>query len=433
MPSAITHVQPGSIADRLGLQPGDVLMEIAGEEIIDQIDYQALTASTKFDVVYARQNKKHTVKVRKQDWEPVGITLDQSIVSSPRPCRNHCIFCFIDQMPPGMRKTLYVKDDDWRLSLMMGNYITMTNIDDQEFDRIIRRKVSPLFISVHTTNPDLRVMMLRNPRAGEVMDKMQTLKEKGIRFHCQVVLCPGWNDGEELLRTLADLKTLRPAIESVALVPIGLTKYRDNLPYIKPYDKDMAAQLLDMIRPMQEAYLSELGTRFVFPSDEFYCLSGYTLPTDEEYEDYPQIENGVGMLRMFETDLQYAVEDLPAPDGPRQHVVIACGTSVAPFLQQMADEYAPDHITVTVQPIINRFFGETVTVSGLITGGDLVEQLQGVKADKICIVRSMIRAEGDLFLDDMTIDEVRQALPATLCIVENTGEGFWRAISGQEE
>ena len=433
MQHEITGIEPRSVAQKNGLKAGDLLLSINGEAVMDEIDYQALIAGTRADLEILRNGQKQLIRIRKEEGEPLGLHFGDTMALSPRTCHNNCVFCFIAQMPPKLRKTLYVKDDDWRYSLMMGNFVTLTNVNDQEFDRIIRRKVSPLFISVHTTNPDLRVMMLRNPRAGEVMDKMQTLKEKGIRFHCQVVLCPGWNDGEELLRTLADLKTLRPAIESVALVPIGLTKYRDNLPYIKPYDKDMAAQLLDMIRPMQEAYLSELGTRFVFPSDEFYCLSGYTLPTDEEYEDYPQIENGVGMLRMFETDLQYAVEDLPAPDGPRQHVVIACGTSVAPFLQQMADEYAPDHITVTVQPIINRFFGETVTVSGLITGGDLVEQLQGVKADKICIVRSMIRAEGDLFLDDMTIDEVRQALPATLCIVENTGEGFWRAISGQEE
>ncbi|MBQ8202504.1 MAG: DUF512 domain-containing protein [Clostridia bacterium] len=434
MSTAITHVQPGSIADRLGLVEGDLLEAIAGEPIIDQIDYQALTAQERFDMLVTRKDGTQKVfHVRKEDWEPLGVTLDQTIVSKPRPCRNHCIFCFIDQMPPGMRKTLYVKDDDWRLSLMMGNYITMTNIDDKELDRIIRRKVSPLFISVQCTDPDMRVKLLRNPSAALIMDRLRLLKDNGIRFHCQVVLCPGWNDGDILMRTLEDLATLAPAAQSVALVPIGLTKFREGLPCIKPYDKDMAADLIRSVEPMQRRFLKELDTRFVFPADEFYCLSGLPLPEDQEYEDYPQIENGVGMLRMFETDLRYAAEDYPVAQTPPRHLVIATGTSIAPFLQELADQYAPSGTTVEVRPIINSFFGESVTVAGLITGGDLVDQCRNVVADEILIVRSMIRAEGDMFLDDMTVEEVRNALPAPLHITENSGEGFWRAISGLEE
>lgn len=434
MPTAITHVQPGSIADRLGLREGDQLLSIAGEPIIDQIDYQALTADRRFDMIVRRKDgREETIRVRKQDWEPLGITLDQTIVSSPRPCRNHCIFCFIDQMPPGMRKTLYVKDDDWRLSLMMGNYITMTNIDDAELDRIIRRRVSPLFISVQCTDPDMRVKLLRNPQAAQIMDKLRLLKAHGIRFHCQIVLCPGWNDGEILMKSIRELAELAPAAQSIALVPIGLTRFRDGLPYIKPYDRQMATELIESVRPLQAKYLSELGTRFVFPADEFYCLSGLPLPEDEEYEDYPQIENGVGMLRMFETDLKYAAEDFPVEETAPRRLCIATGTSVAPFLQQLADKYAPRGTTVEVRPIINRFFGETVTVAGLITGGDLVEQCRDVAADEILIVRSMIRAEGDLFLDDMSVEAVRKALPAPLRITESTGEGFWRAISGCQD
>lgn len=432
MPTAITHVQPGSIAHRLGLQPGEKLVTIAGEPIIDQIDYQALTAQSRFDMtVEGLDGTERVLHVRKQDWQPLGLTLDQTIVSCPRPCRNHCIFCFIDQMPPGMRKTLYVKDDDWRLSLMMGNYITMTNINDKELDRIIRRKVSPLFISVQCTDPEMRVKLLRNPHAAKIMDNLRLLKANGIRFHAQVVLCPGWNDGDILLKTLEDLETLRPAIQSIALVPIGLTKFRDGLPYIKPYDRQMATELIESMRPYQECFLREIGTRLVFPSDEFYCLSGLPLPTDEEYEDYPQIENGVGMLRMFETDLAYAVEDFPMEETAPRRICIATGTSVAPFLRELANRYAPRGTQVEVRPIINRFFGETVTVTGLITGQDLVAQCQDVDADEIMIVRSMIRAEGDLFLDDMSIDEVRRQLPCPLRITENSGEGFWRAISDQ--
>ena len=432
MSTAITHVQPGSIAQRLGLAAGDKLVSIAGEPIIDQIDYQALTAQERFDMmVEDAGGQTRTVHVRKEDWEPLGLTLDQTIVSKPRPCRNHCVFCFIDQMPPGMRKTLYVKDDDWRLSLMMGNYITMTNIDDHELDRIIRRKVSPLFVSVQCTDPDMRVKLLRNPNAAKIMDNLRLLKANGIRFHAQMVLCPGWNDGEILKKSLEDLETLRPAVQSIALVPIGLTKFRDGLPYIKPYNKQMATNLIESVKPYQERFLREIGTRLVFPADEFYCLSGLPLPTDEEYEDYPQIENGVGMLRMFETDLEYAVEDLPMTETPPRRICIATGTSVAPFLRELADKHAPRGTTVEVRPIVNKFFGESVTVTGLITGQDLVAQCQDVQADEILIVRSMIRAEGDLFLDNMSVDEVRSKLPCPLTITENSGEGFWRAISGQ--
>ena len=430
MPTAITHVQPGSIAERLGLRAGDLLESIAGEPIIDQIDYQALTAHSRFELTLRRGDEVLTLPVRKHDWEPLGLTLDQTIVSNPRPCKNHCIFCFIDQMPPGMRKTLYVKDDDWRLSLMMGNYITMTNIDDTEFDRIIRRKVSPLFISVQCTDPEMRVKMLRNPKAAQIMDKLRTLKQHGIRFHCQVVLCPGWNDGDILMKTIRELAELAPAAQSIALVPIGLTKHRDGLPYIKPYDKQMATELIESVKPLQAKFLVEMGTRFVFPADEFYCLSGLPIPEDEEYEDYPQIENGVGMLRMFETDLHYAAEDYPVEETQPRRLCIATGTSIAPFLQRLADQYAPKGTTVEVRPIVNHFFGESVTVAGLITGGDLVAQCQDVQADEILIVRSMIRAEGDMFLDDMTVEEVRKALPAPLLITEASGEGFWRAISG---
>ena len=252
MSSAITHVQKASIAAKLGLQAGDVLEKIAGEPVIDQIDYQALTAQESFTIEITRQGKPMTFRVRKEDWEPLGITLDQTIVSHPRSCRNHCIFCFIDQMPHGMRDTLYVKDDDWRLSLMMGNFITMTNISDSEMDRIIRRKVSPLYISVQATDPDVRVKMLRNPHAGDIMDKLRLLKDNGIRFHCQLVLCPGWNDGDVLLKSIRDLSSLAPASCSVALVPVGLTKHREGLAEIKPYTKKMAAELIRTIQPMQQ-------------------------------------------------------------------------------------------------------------------------------------------------------------------------------------
>ena len=434
MASTIIHVAPGSIAERLGLKEGDQLEKIAGEPVIDQIDYQALTAQERFSMEVLRANSERTVlHVHKEDWEPLGLTLDQSIISKPRPCHNHCIFCFIDQMPPGMRDTLYVKDDDWRLSLMMGNFVTLTNVNDQEFDRILRRRVSPLYISVHVTDPDMRCRMMRNPHAGQIMDRLRTLKAHGLRYHCQVVLCPGWNDGELLMKTLRDLESLRPAAQSVALVPVGLTRWREGLDKIEPYNRDTARQLVETIKPIQADFLRRLGTRFVFPSDEFYCLSGLPLPEDEEYEGYPQVENGVGMLRLFETDIRYAAEDFPCDVPCPKRRLIACGTSVASFIRRMIDTYAPSGTQIEVRPILNRFFGESVTVTGLITGGDLIEQLQDVQCDEIMICRNMIRNEGDLFLDGTSVEQARQALPAPLRIVENTGEGFWKALCGMEE
>lgn len=434
VPSVITHVTPGSIADRVGLKEGDRINTIAGERIIDQIDYQALTAQTHFDMdITHADGQSETLHVNKKDWQPLGVILDQSIISKPRECANHCIFCFIDQMPPHMRNTLYVKDDDWRLSLMMGNFVTMTNISDKEFDRILRRKVSPLYISVHTTNPELRERMMHNRNAGQIMDRLRTLKAHGLRFNCQVVLCPGWNDGDELVRTLNDLETLRPAISSVALVPVGLTKYREGLAKVEPYNRETAAALIDQILPIQEAYVKAFGSRFVFPSDEFYCLSGRPLPKDEDYEGYPQIENGVGMLRLFETDIRYAVEDYPCTVPSPKRRIIATGTSVASFLREMIDRYAPKGTQIEVRPILNKFFGESVTVTGLITGGDLIDQLQDADCDEIMICRNMIRNEGDLFLDNLSVDEVRSRLPAPLRIVENTGEAFWRAVCGMED
>ena len=362
MSSAITQVQKASIAAKLGLQAGDVLETIAGEPVIDQIDYQALTAQEDFIIEITRQGKPMSFHVRKEDWEPLGITLDQSIVSHPRSCHNHCIFCFIDQMPRGMRDTLYVKDDDWRLSLMMGNFITMTNLSDSEMDRIIRRKVSPLYISVQATDPDVRVKLLRNPHAGDIMDKLRLLKDNGIRFHCQLVLCPGWNDGEVLLKSIRDLASLAPAACSVALVPVGLTRHREGLAQIKPYTRDMAAELLRTIRPLQKKFLQELGTRFVFPADEFYCLAGMPLPEDEEYEDYPQIENGIGMLRMFETDLRFAVEDYPVAETAPRRLVIACGTSIAAQIP-----YTVSMIMIRVQPLSNAI-GLTLSIKSFSRG-----------------------------------------------------------------
>lgn len=431
----IISVAAGSPAERAGLKAGDIIETIGGEEVLDEIDYQALTSRALTDLVYRDPSgAEKSCRIRKHDWEGLGLTLDESVILKPRPCRNHCVFCFIDQMPPNMRETLYVKDDDWRLSLMMGNYVTLTNVSDAEFSRIIRRHASPLYISVHATDPDLRVRMMKNPRAGELMGRLRQLAAHGISFHCQIVLCPGLNDGDALLRSIRDLRSLWPAARSLALVPVGLTCHREGLETLTPYDAGRAKALLDFLQPVQEMYLRELGTRFVFPSDEFYCLSGREIPPEEHFENYPQIENGVGMLRQLESEMAESLEwdELPAPPD-KQALIIATGVSAAPFIRKLCSRFAPEGTEVRVIPVTNRFFGETVTVTGLITGRDLLHALEGVSGDRLLIAGNMLRENEDCFLDDVTLTEIRAALPYPVQAVQNNGSALLRALYTSEE
>lgn len=431
MPHTIVAVQRGSAAYRNGIHSGDKLCRINGEEVIDQIDYQALSTNNLVILDIEKQNgEEAVVTIRKDEYEPLGIQLEETLISRPRSCRNHCVFCFIDQMPPSLRNTLYVKDDDWRLSLMMGNYITLTNLSESEIDRIIRRHASPLFISVHATDGQVRRQMMKNPSSDRIMEHLDRFTKAGIQFHCQIVLCPGLNDGPVLDNTLGDLLFFYPAARSAALVPVGLTSHRDGLDKLTPFDREAAAALIQSIVPLQQHNLEKYGTRFVFPADELYCLSGLPLPEESYYEDFPQIENGVGLLRLFISDVEQSVEDELVPREGIRHITIACGTSVAPFLQELANRFAPPEIEVSIQPILNDFFGRTITVTGLITGQDLVKQLQNVKTDHILICANMLRAEGDLFLDDMSLAEAAQALPAPLHVIPNSGRAFYHAVYG---
>jgi len=429
----ITAVVEGSPAFKNGLRPGDTLLSINNEELIDQIDYQALSS------------KRHLVlHVRKQDgrdWHvelikgagvPLGLSFGESMITRPRICKNKCVFCFIDQMPPACRKTLYVKDDDWRMSLMMGNFITLTNVDDDEFSRILKRKVSPLYISVHVTDPDIRVQMMRNPHAGKIMDRLQALKEHNIKFHCQIVLCPGINDGEVLERTLNDLTALSPCALSAALVPVGLTRYREHLAKLDTYKKDTAEKVLAICEKWQRKCLSTLGTRFVFPADEMLCIAGRDIPEEDYYEGYPQIENGVGLMRKFLTSLIKAHQDNNRTAKERR-VLIPCGTSIAPYMRKWLDDYAPKGVSITVTPIENRFFGETVTVTGLLTGKDILDQIDASQADEILLCAVTLRAEGDLFLDDMSIESFKSSLPIPVRIVQNSGDALHAALLGNIE
>jgi len=436
MSVGIITVTPGSPADRAGILPGERIVSIDHEPVLDEIDYQALTARRSFTVVIAGSNGSREIHIVKKEYEAFGLCLDEREAMKPRHCRNRCIFCFVDQLPQGMRETLYVKDDDWRLSLMMGNYVTLTNIDDREFERILARKASPLYISVHATDPAVRSRMLNNPNAAGLLSRLNRLKQEGLEFHCQVVLCPGVNDGKILQHTLEDLAMLWPAARSVAIVPVGLTSHRKGLCPLKGFDSIGAAEVLDLLHSFQRRFLRELGTRFVFPSDEFYCKCGRPLPTDIEYEDYPQIENGVGMLRQLEQECLLAAEDLPDPGTAlRRHrkLLIPTGISAQPFIRAIADRYAPAGTEVEVIAVRNRFFGDSITVTGLIVGQDLIHTLEGMEGDEILICDTMLRENTDRFLDDTTLEEVHRRLSKPIRIVRNQGESLIRALWGMEE
>jgi len=430
MAHRIEAVEPHGVAYRRGIRAGDSLAAINGEPILDEIDYQALTNKTRLDLsIIHPDGQTAQVRIIKAKDAPLGLRLADTLACTPRQCKNKCVFCFIDQMPPGMRDTLYVKDDDWRLSLMMGNFITLTNVDEQEFARILRRKASPLYISVHATQPDVRVRMMKNPNARFILDRLNALRDHGIRFHCQIVLCPGWNDGDVLDDTLRTLTGLWPAAQSAALVPVGLTKYREGLEPLTPYTREEAREVLKICRRWQEKCLEQFGTRFVFPSDEMLCIAQEEIPDEAYYESYAQIENGVGLMRRFLSGFIAASEANAAPARNRR-VVIPCGVSIAPYMRRWIAAWGPAGVTVRVQAILNRFFGETVTVTGLLTGRDILDQLDTRDADEVILCSVTLREAGDLFLDDMPLSDFRARLPLPLRLTANRGEALYEALLG---
>ena len=433
----IQSVTPASPAHKAGIRPDELIVSINGEPVLDEIDYQALSADRDLLLVVADPSSQRELRIRKGEWEPLGLCLDETRSMKPRHCCNRCLFCFVDQLPQGMRSTLYVKDDDWRHSLMMGNYVTLTNVSEEEFRRILRRKASPLYISVHATDPDVRCAMLRNPKAGNLMERLTLLKEHGLEFHCQIVLCPGINDGPVLHRSLEDLSSLFPAARSVAIVPVGLTVHRAGLTELKRFDAASASAFLDMIHACQARFLRDLGTRFVFPSDEFYCICHRPLPSDPEYEGYPQIENGVGMLRLLDQECRDAAEELLPGRKPssadKKTVLIPTGVSAHPFISDLVARYAPETADVRVIAVKNHFFGETITVTGLIVGQDLIRALRGIDCDEILLCDTMLRENTDRFLDDMTLEDVRKTLAHPVRVIPNNGEALIRALWNMEE
>ena len=430
MSHLITSVDPDSPASRAGIRAGDRLTRICGVTVIDFIDYQALSAQRRLTVDVLRDGAALEFSVLKPEYAPLGLNFATPMMSGIRLCCNKCLFCFVDQLPGCARDSMRVKDDDWRMSLMMGNYVTLTNVSDAELDRIVARHCSPLYISVHATDPDLRTHLLGTPRARRLMDQLRRLSDGGIQFHCQCVLCPGINDGAALERTIRELAAL-PGARSLALVPVGLTGHREGLSALRVYRPDEARAVVALADRWREKLLDARGTRFVFPSDEFYLQADWPIPPDEAYEDYEQIDDGVGLLRLLDTEYRAAWAELPEALRQRtaggKRLAIACGKSAGPFIARMLAECPVAGADVEVHALENTYFGPTVTVSGLITGGDLTRQMAGVACDAVMITEVMLR-DGAVFLDDMTLDQARAQLGKPVVPVGRRGEDLLEAI-----
>ena len=411
----ITVVEPNSRAEKAGIRAGDELVSINGEEIRDVLDYRFYLADKKIDLALLRDGNPYTVTIKKGTYDDVGLDFSTPLMDEKQACRNKCVFCFIDQLPKGMRKSLYFKDDDSRLSFLHGNYITMTNMTDRDIDRIIKMRFSPINVSVHTTNPALRVEMMKNKRAGAVLSYLPRLAEAGIELHCQIVLCRGLNDGAELDRTMRDLAALSPAVDSVSVVPAGLTDHRDGLYPLSPFTPDECAAVIRQVDAFAAECLSKHGSRIFFCADEFYLSAKLPIPDEDYYEGYPQLENGVGMIRSTLEDFRFALADAPEPDpsAPPRTVTIATGVAAEGLMRELArmtHEKYP-HLTVNVRAIKNDFFGHSVTVSGLLTGQDLRAQLSDLElGEALLIPSSSLRAGEDVFLDDMTVTDLSKAL-----------------------
>lgn len=431
MSAEITGVVIGSPADKCGVKKGDILVSVNGHKVNDVLDYMYYSSESTVILLLKRQDKHIFLKLRKSEYDDLGLEFDTFLMDKKQSCCNKCVFCFIDQMPEGMRETLYFKDDDARLSFLHGNYVTLTNLRQEDIDRIIRMKLN-VNISVHTTNPELRCKMMHNRFAGEKLDYLRQLSEAGISMNCQIVLCPGLNDGDELRRTLTDLGNLMPNISSVAIVPVGLTKFREGLYPLTMFDKEGAEKAIDIISGFQEKFLHEYGTRLVFASDELYLTAGIPIPDGDFYEEYPQYENGVGMIRSLYDEF---FEALQAENGDfsERDVSIATGAAAYELISELADAAEKKFgLRCRVYKIINHFFGETITVTGLLTAGDIISQLKGKElGDELLLSKSMVIHGGDLFLDDMTSSDVEKQLGVRLGFTENNGHTLLAAILGK--
>ena len=433
----ITDVERSSRAERHGIRAGDILISIDGNEIRDVLDYRFYLAEKRVELLLSRDGEEYTVTIKKGEYDDIGLDFETPLMDKKQTCKNGCIFCFIDQNPEGLRDSLYFKDDDSRLSFIHGNYITLTNMTDTDVERIIKMRFSPINISIHTTNPELRVKMMKNKRSGEVLKYLDAFKDAGISMCGQIVLCRGINDGNELLRSMNDLARYYPQMTSVAVVPAGLTKFRDKLFPLTDFTEAEAAEVIDMIDAFAEKHKAECGSRLIFAADEFYLKAKRPIPSADYYEDYPQIENGVGMIRSFADEAKMGIEDvseLVSSFAGERTVSVVTGVASYEMISSLASglEAICHGLKINVYKIINHFFGESITVSGLLTGKDIADQLSGCElGDELLIPENSLRHGEDVFLCGMTTDELSKSLGVRVSPTGSDGYEFVEAVLGR--
>lgn len=432
----VKSLMPGGIGEELGIEPGDKLLAINGNEIQDVFDYYYYEESEQLLLLIEKPDgEEWELEIEKDEDESLGIEFDQSLMDEYRSCRNKCMFCFIDQMPKGMRETLYFKDDDSRLSFLQGNYITLTNMSDHDVERIVKYRLEPINISFQTTNPELRCKMLHNRFAGEALKKVDILYRGQIEMNGQIVLCKGVNDGEELERTIRDLTGYLPYLKSVSIVPVGLTKYRDGLYPLEPFTKEDAREVLSVIHRWQEKIYQEHGIHMIHAGDEWYVLAEEEVPEEERYDGYLQLENGVGMMRLLFNEVQEALSAVTG-DGRQREISLATGRLMYPYIGKILEEIRKKfpNITTHLYAIRNDFFGERITVSGLITGQDLTGQLTGQPlGERLLLPCNMLKIGEPVFLDDFTLEEVENSLQVKTDIVKSSGQDLLDAVIGVYE
>ena len=432
----IVTVDSHSRAKKAGMRENDILVSINGREINDVLDYRFHLANRNIDVCILRDGEELHFNIVKAEYDDIGLDFETPLMDKKHSCENKCIFCFIDQLPKGLRKTLYFKDDDSRLSFLHGNYITLTNLDDKDIDRIIEMRISPVNVSVHTTNPELRVKMMKNKRSGEVLSYLKRFADAGIHICAQIVLCKGINDEEELTRSMMDLTAYFPALQSVSIVPAGKTKFRDNLYPLESFTKEDCIKVIEQVEAFSDACYEKYGSRLFFCADEFYIKGEIPLHEDEYYEGYPQIENGVGMLTSLLTEFgietDYIEEYIEKYQAPRR-VSVVTGMAAKDQIIDMCARLCQniDGLEIDVYPIVNDFFGHEITVSGLLTGVDIYNQLKDKSlSDELILPPNVLRSEGDLFLCGMSIDELSEKLNVKIRLSGNDGAGFISAMLG---
>lgn len=432
--TTVKTVYPDSVAEEAGIEVGDKIISINGSKFYDVLEYRYLVSENDITVEVLKKNGETEILEIENGYEDLGVEFNSGLIDTAQSCRNKCIFCFIDQLPKGMRDTVYFKDDDTRLSFLQGNYVTLTNMDDEEIDRMIKMRISPINISVHTTNPELRKRMLNNRFAGRINEIMQKFADNEIYMNCQIVLCPGYNDKEELDRTITDLARLYPYVSSVSAVPVGLTRYREGLCKLTPFDRESAYDTVMQVEKHQRELLKTIGTRLVYLSDEFYINAKLPIPDGEDYEGFPQIENGVGLVASMRDEFDEAVR-LVKPKKRSRRVTIATGELVYEYIKGLADRLceAAEGVKADVYAIKNEFFGGGVNVSGLVVGSDIIKQLSDKpKTDALIIPVTMLRDGDDIFLDDTTVEDVEKALGMKVIPTEGDGYSFIESILGEE-